>query len=170
MLNYRYKGINSKHLLSNSTYKDLLPTRFAKEESRSLDMSFSGYWEESWLELAIVGFKIPPERFSKMTRDKTIYMKCIASICDLREWQICLKHKESESNKWTRSIIVQWVHRVKYTIPLVSTLLEEAALFPKTDSKSTFSSPVLCGGGTCGGPYPAKDKNIVLICIFIQSE
>lgn len=64
--------------------------------------------------------------------------------------------------------MVRWIHRDKWTIPLVSKLLEEAALFPKTDSKSTFSSPVLCGGGTCGGPYPAKDQNIVT-CMYFSS-
>jgi len=47
-------------------------------------------------------------------------------------------------------------------LPSVSRLLDEAALVPKTDSKSTRSSPELCGGGICGAPYPSKGTKIHL--------
>lgn len=37
-----------------------LPTRFAREESRSSDTSFSGSWLDARLEPARVGFRMPP--------------------------------------------------------------------------------------------------------------
>lgn len=37
-----------------------LPTRLAREESRSSDTSFSGCWPDGWLEPARVGLRIPP--------------------------------------------------------------------------------------------------------------
>lgn len=54
-------------LKSKATHS--LPTRLAREESRSSDTSFSGCWPGSWLEPARVGFRMPPAISDKTDTD-----------------------------------------------------------------------------------------------------